>query len=434
MSFPQDPRRRRGGAGTGFSSTGGRTAMGYWLPLALTAGIATISIAAWIWSERNDDEDEDDRPHGDGGPYPPPVGPGSDHPPPSYATGDYARSTGAEGLPGDASYDHSMMARMQGALRRTPSPQQIFDGASKRVVAGVTAAGAFVGGALTSIREDNKGEGDFEDHSRWSEEAQTRAHERSQQGTIPPTMSGGLPNRPANTVNKKKKTVAIVVSSVSSDDSDEFSSEHASILSHLPEHVDLETSKIFVLIHAPELKHAIKKGGSSPTSPSMASSYSNIGTEEGASVGEPASGDLTAVEPRQDDEFEGTSRLFKTLYTQAQALVEKESMIMPFSTPTGYVQLARHLFPELVYVQESLTGDQGEPVNNISGWVRQVIVVVGDEGGRGGLIDSDDESALGEKEEKWWQKNGITGLGKPIDVVDVVRVGDDWRRRVRGLD
>lgn len=228
MSFAQDP-RRRGGAGTGFSSTGGRTAMGYWLPLALTAGVATISIAAWIWSERNDDddEDEDDRPHGDGRPYPPPVGPGSDHPPPSYTTGDYARGAGAEILPGDASYDHSMMARMQGALRRTPSPQQIFDGASKRVVAGVTAAGAFVGGALTSIREDNKGEGDYEDHSRWSEEAQTRAHERSQQAAITPTMSGGLLSRPANILDKDKKVVVIVVSSVTSADDDEFPSEHA---------------------------------------------------------------------------------------------------------------------------------------------------------------------------------------------------------------
>ncbi|KAJ5493694.1 hypothetical protein N7463_009781 [Penicillium fimorum] len=433
MSFPQDPRRRRGGAGTGFSSTGGRTAIGYWLPLALTAGIATISIAAWIWSERNDDEDEDDRPHGDGRPYPPPVGPGSDYPPPSYATGDYARSTGPEVLPGDASYDHSMMARMQGALRRTPSPQQIFDGASKRVVAGVTAAGAFVGGALTSIREDNKGEGDYEDHSRWSEEAQTRAHERSQQGAVAPTMSGGLPSRPANTGNKNKKTVAIVVSSVTSADPDGFSSEHASILSHLPEHVDVDNSKIFVLIYAPDLKHAIRKS-SPPTTPSMASSYSNIGTEEGASVGELASGILTPVEPRQDDELEGTSPFFKTLYTQAQALVEKDSMIMPFSTPGGYVHLARHLFPELIYVQESLTGDVGEPVTQLTRWVRQVIVVVGDEGGRGGLIDSDDESALGEKGEKWWQKEGVTGLGKSVDVVDVVRVGDDWRRRVRGLD
>lgn len=107
---------------------------------------------------------------------------------------------------------------------------------------------------------------------------------------------------------------------------------------------------------------------------------------------------------------------------------------MPFSTAGGFVHLVRHLSPDLVYVQESLAGDKGEAVQHIAGWVRQVIVVVGDEGGRGGLIDSDDESALGEKDDKWWQKEGITGIGKRIDVVDVVRVGDDWRRRVRGLD
>lgn len=223
MPFSND--RRRGGAGNGFSSTGARTAMGYWLPLALTAGVATVSIAAWIWSERNENDD-DGHPHNGEGSYQPSV-PGSDYPPPSYATGDYTRTVGPEPLPGDATHDPGMMARMQGALRRTPSPQQIFDGASKRVVAGVTAAGAFVGGALTSIREDNKGEGDFEDHSRWSEEAQARGQEGSQyQGAVTPTMSGGLPSRGLNRSETKKKTVAIVISSDSLDGTDEIS-EHA---------------------------------------------------------------------------------------------------------------------------------------------------------------------------------------------------------------
>ncbi|KAJ5114319.1 hypothetical protein NUU61_000078 [Penicillium alfredii] len=430
MSFPQDSRRRRGGAGTGFSATGRRTAMGYWVPLALTVGIATLGVAAWIWSERSDD-DEDDRPHDDGdGHYPPPEG-ANDFPPPAYGAGEYARSTGPDVMPGDAPYDHSVMARMQGALRRTPSPQQIIDGASKRVVAGVTAAGAFVGGALTSIREENRG--DFEDHSRWSEEAQSRAHERSQQPIVP-TMSGALPSHGNGAQpSSKKKTVVIVISSLSPGDSDEFGSEHASILSHLPEHVDLDTSRIFVLIYAPNLKHAIGQGGSSRPTQSITSSYSNIATEEAESSGE-AGNDLTPVEPRQDDDFEGTTSFFRTLYKQAQALVEKESMIMPFNTPTGYVHLVRHLAPELVYVQESLTGNEGDAVQHISGWVRQVIVVVGDEGGRGGLIDSDDESALADKGERWWQKEGVTGIGKRIDVVDVLRVGDDWRRRVRDHD
>lgn len=189
-------------------------------------GVATLSVAAWIWSERDeDDEEEEDRPHEGQGPYPPPPGPvGGDFPPPAYGAEGYARSAGMDIGPGDTPYDPTFMGRMQGALRRTPSPQQLFDGASRKVAAGVTAAGAFVGNALTSIREENRG--DYEDHSRWSEEAQSRAIG----GQHDPTMSGALPTRGLATghqLDKKKKTVVIVVSSLSSADSDEFASEHA---------------------------------------------------------------------------------------------------------------------------------------------------------------------------------------------------------------
>lgn len=200
--------------------------MGYWIPLALTVGVATISIAAWIWSERNE-EDDDEYPDDGDDHYPPPGSVAGELPPSAYDGEGFARSTGAN-IPGDPRYDPSLMARMQGALRRTPSPQQLFDGASRRVVAGVTAAGALVGGALTSIREENRG--DFEDHSRWSEEAESRSSERSQQAPTP-TMSGALPSRgmPAgqHSFDKKKKTVVIVVSSLFAEDSDEFASEHA---------------------------------------------------------------------------------------------------------------------------------------------------------------------------------------------------------------
>lgn len=119
---------------------------------------------------------------------------------------------------------------MQGALRRTPSPQQIFDGASKRVAAGMAAAGAFMGSALTSIREEDRG--DFEDHSRWSEEVRSRATQgEAQAAAAVPTMSGALPPRSAVSaapaLDKKKKTVAIVVSSeLASQDPDDFT-EHA---------------------------------------------------------------------------------------------------------------------------------------------------------------------------------------------------------------
>ncbi|KAB8068369.1 hypothetical protein BDV29DRAFT_70362 [Aspergillus leporis] len=430
MSFPQDARRRRVGAGTGFSSSGRRTVLGYWVPLALTVGVAAVGVAAWVWSERSEDDDNDDNYPRNDDAFPAP-GPSGDGLPHGGYDGDYARSTATD-VHGDHPDDISMVARMQGALRRTPSPQQIFDGASKRVAAGVAAAGAFVGGALTSIREEDKGA--FEDHSRWSEEVESRAR-RDQPDTASPALSGTLPGSGVaggtSSGAKKRKTVAIVVSSDSSHlDPEEHSYDHVSILSHLPEHVDPDTARIFVIIYAPGLKHAPNQGAGSHPTMSVTSSYSNIAPEEVLSPGEPPSGALATPDSRQDDQ-EAMTPLFKTLYTQAQAIVEKETMIMPFSTSSGYVHLIRHISPDIVYVQESLTGKEGEPVHHISRWVRQVVVVIGE---RGGLVDSEDESALADSGEKWWQKEGTTGIGKRIDVVDVLRTGDDWRRRVSGFD
>ena len=111
-------------------------------------------------------------------------------------------------------------------------------------------------------------------------------------------------------------------------------------------------------------------------------------------------------------------------------------MVMPFTTPTGYVHLLRHLAPEVVYVQELLSGPGGDHVLHISGWVGQVVLVVGDDSGHGGLVDSEDERAGhdGERKEAWWQNSPQIGLGKGIEVVDGLRVGEDWRRRVGGHD
>ncbi|KKZ61590.1 hypothetical protein EMCG_00573 [[Emmonsia] crescens] len=437
-----DGRRRHGGP-SGFSAAGRRTALGYWLPLALTVGVATVSLAAWVWSERRDDEDEgegdyygDREHHGrrDGN-APAGLEPGTEHGQPE---GGYARATGVHD--GTHLADASVMSRVQGALRRTPSPQQIFDGASRKVAAGVAAAGAVVGGALTAIREE--GANDFEDHSRWTEEANSR-------GVLatagPPVMAGAFPPPTVAPTaqappTKFRKTVAIVVSSVTDaedpEDPEGQISEH-SILSHLPEHVDHDTARVFVLIYAPGLqpRSANSPSSSRPTL-SLSSSYANITPEEAtAETSQDASG-LDVIEPRPaGDNFGSASPLFKALYNQAQALVDKETMILPFNTPTGHVHMLRHLSPDIVYIQESMTGNDGEAVNHITGWVRQVVIVVGAEGGRGGLVDSDDESALGaDKGEKWWQKEGVTGLGKRIDVVDGLRTGEDWRRRVSGHD
>lgn len=125
--------------------------------------------------------------------------------------------------------------------------------------------------------------------------------------------------------------------------------------------------------------------------------------------------------------------MFDTLYTQAQALVEKDTMIMPFTTPTGYIHILRHLGPETVYLQQTLSGERGDGIDQIKTWVGQILLVVGDESGHGGLVDSEDEYGSGAKD-KWWQDDSRIGLGKGIEVVEGLRVGEDFRRRIGGHD
>lgn len=202
MSYSYDRYERSRRTTSGASR---RSALGYWIPLAVTLTVATAGLAAWIWSERkayDDDDYYDDRK-------------GNARPPPDY------RDPGPGGVPyqpgsaGPQMQDDSFVGRVQGAIRRTPSPQQIFDGASRRVVAGVTAAGAAVGGALSAIKEEDRR--DFEDHSRWSEEAETRATTATASAPHDPRaiqagLSAGKSEPSAAKGGKKRKTVAVVVS------------------------------------------------------------------------------------------------------------------------------------------------------------------------------------------------------------------------------
>lgn len=124
--------------------------------------------------------------------------------------------------------------------------------------------------------------------------------------------------------------------------------------------------------------------------------------------------------------------MFNILYTQAQALVSKETEIMPFTTPTGYIQILKHLAPETVYLQETLS-ESGDAIGQIKDWVGHDIVLVVGESGHGGLVDSEDEHEHEEKE-KWWHTDPRIGLGKGVEIVDGLRVGEDWRRRIGGHD
>lgn len=116
-------------------------------------------------------------------------------------------------------------------------------------------------------------------------------------------------------------------------------------------------------------------------------------------------------------------------------------MAMPFATPTGCVHMLRHLAPDTVYIVEALAGQSGEVVEQIRGWVGQVVVVVGtDGGGLGGLVDTEDELSGREggkervRDGRWWQSGDIVGLGKGVEVVDGIKVGEDFERRVGGRE
>jgi hypothetical protein len=126
---------------------------------------------------------------------------------------------------------------------------------------------------------------------------------------------------------------------------------------------------------------------------------------------------------------------FDALWSQAKALVEKETMILPFTTPTGHVHILRHLAPDIVYLQESLAGSNGGVITHLQTWLRHdVILVVGADGGHGGLADSESEAEHTTKSEHWWEREDRVGRGRGVIVVESLRVGDDWARRIEGVE
>lgn len=173
----------------------------HWVPLVVTVTVATAGLAAWAWSQRKDehgaqekieepepDLDYENADYGDNPPY----GASDDRPkppqPPPAGTDNHAA---AAPLGSQQEPDTSWGARMSGALRRTPSPQHFFDSTGRTVAAGMAAAGAAMGKALSSIREEDKPYGD---RNPWSEEADAKK------------------DRASVSTNDKRKTVAVVVS------------------------------------------------------------------------------------------------------------------------------------------------------------------------------------------------------------------------------
>ncbi|KAI4755554.1 hypothetical protein E4T52_12354 [Aureobasidium sp. EXF-3400] len=377
----------------------GRSALGYWLPLVVTVTIATAGLAAWIWSERqhdNDDDDNDRHDDSEDDTYDHPV----DYPEDIPDTREQAPDSGDQGF----------LSRVTG---RTPSPQQFFDNAGQR-----TRSAVGLSGPGTAGRQEEGGEPAFSDNEHWNEEAETKRTQRSS----------------THAISKPKRTVVVVLNGEEQEDGSDYNTEHAvsfvkfghrnmvaniiqSILLHLPDHIDSALTNLFVLIYAPNQTSLPDLSTSTSASTTLSSSY--------ASVSYPASSPKT---------------LFDSLWQKSLSLVDKQSQVMPFSTPTGYIHILRHLSPSLVYLPDipTLSGQNGEHVQQLKGWVGQTILVVGDDGA-GGLIDTETDTedeasrkgmAGGENHNKWWETSDLVGLGKDVEVVDIGRIAEDWSRRV----
>lgn len=150
--------------------------------------------------------------------------------------------------------DGSWYGRMQGVMRRTPSPQQFFDSASKQVSAGWAAAGAALGSIVeeekdddyedsrrairseerrserrTAGKEEREKEG-FSDHERWSEEADEK--QRVSNVEADSSRRVGAAREEGKGKSRAKRAVAVVVSAdtdvdIQADEAAGYRTEHA---------------------------------------------------------------------------------------------------------------------------------------------------------------------------------------------------------------
>jgi len=301
-----------------YGTSSSRSALGYWIPLALTVTAATVGLAAWIWSERDDAEESSEseaehfyasggrpaaKPHHGGlggaaaaaagaaglgaaagytnmsGGLPPGPGPAGQQPPlpGSFAPGPPAQG-GFQGPPpgqmppvsgGEAAtyfrdeqsrtmstgvttsqQDQGFIARVSNAvgLTRTDTPTRVNQSGGG---GWATSAISMVEGAVNAVRGSAEGEQHFSDQEKWSEEADKpeRAQSMSprksagslgagvglgaaagagavaasrslqRQGTAQEFYSGAVEAPVLSSVtSRKRRTVAVVVSSVEKGD------------------------------------------------------------------------------------------------------------------------------------------------------------------------------------------------------------------------
>ena len=172
----------------------GRSALGYWLPLVVTVTIATAGLAAWIWSERqhdNDDDDNDRQDDAEDDTYDHPL----EYPEDLPDTQEQAPGSGDQGF----------LSRVAG---RTPSPQRFLDNAGQRIRSAVGLSGSSAAG-----KQEERGDPAFSDNEHWNEEAETKRSMRA-------TSS-------SHAANKRKRSVVVVLNGEEHEDAHMHHAEHA---------------------------------------------------------------------------------------------------------------------------------------------------------------------------------------------------------------
>ena len=210
-------------------------ALGGWVPLVVTAAVATVSVAAWIWSQRKDHSEEEEHEtnsalqdldyenadYGDN---------------PAYGASE-GRLKPPSRSPNTAQEQHQQQEGGGWGIRRTPSPADFFNSAKRQVAAGVTAAGAAVGTALSAIREEDSLRSEFADDEMWSDpdtkkqvDNATGSSSRNDAPVVQPTTVTAPVTAPAPATankNQRRKKVALIVSADTHVEAGDDEYEHA---------------------------------------------------------------------------------------------------------------------------------------------------------------------------------------------------------------
>lgn len=206
---------------TAYGASSNRSAFGYWIPLAITLTAATVALGAWIWSERDGDEEHESETEqyyastskpparrddgisgaavaagaaglgaaagyaGMSGGLPPgpgpagpqqPAAPGSFQPQPPVQGG--FQGPPPAGAASDFYRQDNQSRAMSTGVTTTQQEESTFFGRMSNAVGSntwagksIAAAGSVVGGAVSTLRGANDDGQAFSDQERWSEEA-----------------------------------------------------------------------------------------------------------------------------------------------------------------------------------------------------------------------------------------------------------------------